>query len=307
MAPASTSSSSSSSVLLVTGASGPLGTSVVNHLLHTLRVEPSRIVAGTRDPEKLAHFADAGVTVRKVDFDLPETIASASAGITRALLISTSGAVNRLGQHKAAIDAFAAAGVQHILYTSLPEICTQGPAGFVVEHEETEKMLQRSAVPGYTILRNGLYFELNVPSLRDALRTGVWQSATGDGKAAFIARDDLGLADAVALANNDSNGRYVYTLTGSEALSIAKVVDQCNTSFGTTFTPQPNIPEHDRAQQLMRFGVQAAIAHGLAKFETNIKDGYGAQVTDDFKKLTGSEPRTLETWFKAEKNTLLTL
>ncbi|KAF1316313.1 Nucleoside-diphosphate sugar epimerase, partial [Globisporangium splendens] len=306
MAP-SFSSSSSSSLLLVTGASGPLGTSVVNHLLHTLHVDPSRIVAGTRYPEKLAHLADTGVIVRKLDFDMPETIASASAGITRALLISTSGVANRLAQHKAAIDAFVAAGVQHILYTSLPEISTKDPAGFVVEHEETEKMLQSSAIPGYTILRNGLYFELHVPSLRDALRTGVWRSATGDGKAAFIARDDLGLANAVALANNDSNGRYVYTLTGSEALSVAEVVAQCNKNFGTAFTPQPNTSEQDRAQQLIGFGFRSAIAHDLAKFETNIKNGYGAQVVNDFQKLTGSEPRTLEIWLKTEKRALLSM
>ena len=43
-----------SQTLLVTGAAGQLGQRVLAHLVDTLKIAPSQIVAATRDPEKLS-------------------------------------------------------------------------------------------------------------------------------------------------------------------------------------------------------------------------------------------------------------
>ena len=74
--------------LLVTGASGGLAQLVIRNLLDVHGVAPERIIAVTRSPEKLAHFAARGVAVRKGDFDAPEALTEAFAGAGRLLLIS---------------------------------------------------------------------------------------------------------------------------------------------------------------------------------------------------------------------------
>ena len=55
--------------LLVTGASGHFGQRVLHHLLNTLKVPASRIVATSRKPDALSSWAAQGVTVRAGDFE----------------------------------------------------------------------------------------------------------------------------------------------------------------------------------------------------------------------------------------------
>ncbi|KAJ0394532.1 hypothetical protein ATCC90586_008634 [Pythium insidiosum] len=53
--------------ILVTGASGQLGRATLRHLLETLRVDPKRIIAGSRNTAKLQDVAVKGVEVRRLD------------------------------------------------------------------------------------------------------------------------------------------------------------------------------------------------------------------------------------------------
>ncbi|BBP89667.1 hypothetical protein BsIDN1_32850 [Bacillus safensis] len=88
--------------LLVTGATGQLGTLVVKHLL--TKVPAEQIAVSVRNPQKAAHLKDAGVDVRRGDFTQPDTLTSAFKGIDRLLIISTADG-DRVEQHKAAIEA----------------------------------------------------------------------------------------------------------------------------------------------------------------------------------------------------------
>ncbi|HLA64896.1 MAG TPA: NAD(P)H-binding protein, partial [Rhodothermales bacterium] len=73
----------------VTGASGHLGRLIVHALL--LRgVSPGEIVAVVRSPAKAAELAGLGVVVREADYDRPETLDAAFAGVDRLVLVSGS-------------------------------------------------------------------------------------------------------------------------------------------------------------------------------------------------------------------------
>ncbi|MCA9913370.1 MAG: NAD(P)H-binding protein, partial [Anaerolineae bacterium] len=88
--------------LLVTGASGNLGSRVIELLLET---GAKGIIAGTRSPDKLQHLVEQGVELREVNFDDPAGLVQAFTGVDRLLLISTDavdGTDKRLNQHKAA-------------------------------------------------------------------------------------------------------------------------------------------------------------------------------------------------------------
>src|SRR2546427_4337330 len=104
--------------LLVTGASGRLGRRVVE-LLADSRAD--RLVATTRNPDRLADVAKQGVDVRRADFDDPKSLPAAFAGADRLLLVSTD-AVDfpgrRIEQHRAAIAAAKAAGGGTTRFTS---------------------------------------------------------------------------------------------------------------------------------------------------------------------------------------------
>ena len=62
-------------MIVVTGASGHLGRLVIAALRRT--IEPSQIVAGVRTPDKALDLADAGIVVRRLDYDDPDSVLSA--------------------------------------------------------------------------------------------------------------------------------------------------------------------------------------------------------------------------------------
>jgi NAD(P)H dehydrogenase (quinone) len=294
-----------STTLLVTGAAGHLGQRVIAHLLDTLKIPASRIVAATRKPEALAGLANRGVTVRRADFDDPASLAAAFAGVARLLLISTDAIDrpgHRLAQHRNAIEAAAKAGIGHVVYTSMPQP-EDSPLLLAPDHEGTEQALAASPL-SWTVLRNCWYMENLFMSLPGALAEGHWYSAAGDGKVAYIARDDLARAAATALAATDT-ARTTCTLTGSEAFCAEEVAKRVAAAVG-----KPLDVVHVPVEGLIKglaaaTGWPEAVAAIFASFDTNTKAGRVATVTDDYRRLTGAAPVTFSDWLAAHKNALL--
>src|SRR4051812_32388424 len=127
----------SAMTVIVTGASGHLGRLVAEDLVE--RIPAADVVLVTRHRDALRDMAEGGVTVRYGDFDEPDSLPEAFAGGERMLLISTLAVGRRTEQHRAAIEAAAAAGVSHLVYTSFPNPGPTHPVGPVAtEHGETE-------------------------------------------------------------------------------------------------------------------------------------------------------------------------
>ena len=61
--------------------------------------------------------------------------------------------VGNIGQHKMVIGAAKAAGVHHIVYTSILN-STESPMVLAEDHRRTETYLKHSGIP-FTLLRNG--------------------------------------------------------------------------------------------------------------------------------------------------------
>ena len=99
--------------LAVTGASGKLGRLVVAKLLEQTPVDRLILISST---PTVMH---PGITLRYGDFERPETLPDAFTGADRALVISTIGTRDAAAAHRAAFEAAARAGVNHIIYTSV--------------------------------------------------------------------------------------------------------------------------------------------------------------------------------------------
>jgi NAD(P)H dehydrogenase (quinone) len=290
--------------LLVTGAAGHLGQHVLTHLIDTYHVTPGDIVAGSRKPEALADWAAKGVEVRAVDFDQPKTLASAFAGIDRLLIISTDALGvpgQRLRQHEAAIAAAAAAGVKHVVYTSLPFADTSAVL-FAPDHAGTERALAASAIPGWTVLRNHWYFENILFGLPHILATGTWVSAAGDGRLAHIARDDLARAAAAALAA-DFNGKRTLTPSGAQAFTVAELAEKLSAATGKPIKVVP-VSADDLVAGMVAGGLPEPVARVFASFDVNQAQGKFGQVTADYKALTGVDPTPFDAWLAANQAAL---
>lgn len=285
----------------ITGASGQFGQRVLHHLLNTLSVPASRIVAATRQPAKLSEAAARGVTVRTLDFDDAATFGPAFNDVERVLLISTDALDRpgrRLEQHRRAVDALATAGVRHVIYTSMPQ--PEGsPVLIAPDHTGTEQALAASTLPGFTVLRNHWYFE-NLPKfMSGALASGTWYAADGGQGSADIARDDLALAAATVLAGREG-GRQTYTLSGREALTKAQIAQRVGTAIGKPIAVV-QVPLEGLVQGMVGAGLPEPVARVFASFDTNTAAGRVAEVSGDFRRITGRDPLSFDDWLAANK------
>ena len=202
----------------ITAANGQLGRLVIERLLET--VPAVQVVAAVRDPGKADALRAEGVAVRKADYDRPETLPRALAGVDRLLLISGTEIGRRTTQHRAVIDAAKGAGVGLIAYTSLLHADTS-PLSVAPEHRDTEAALAASGVP-HVILRNGWYTENRLAALPAILRDGVVAGAAGNGCQSSATRADYADAAVAALTGEGRAGR-TYELAGDEAWSLPEL------------------------------------------------------------------------------------
>ena len=238
---------SSSPKLFVTGATGQLGSLVIEALLETMPA--SSIVAGVRDPAKASAVAlrDKGVAVRVADYSRPETLSAAFAGVDRLLLVSGSEIGQRTEQHSNVIAAAKAAGVGLIAYTSILHADTS-PLFLAQEHRATEAALAESGVP-FVVLRNGWYNEVFTWRLPPALKSGVLAGAAGEGRMSAAARADYARAAAAVLATDGQAGQF-YELAGDASFTLGELATLVADASGRPITYQNTTPDQFRSASL---------------------------------------------------------
>ena len=246
--------------LLVTAATGQLGRLVVESLLQT--VPASRIVATARSAEAGAALTALGIEVRIADYDLPQTLQPAFAGIGRLLLISSSKLDGgRAAQHRNAINAAKSAGVGQIVYTSLLHASTT-PLGLAADHVETEAMLRDSGVP-HVVLRNGWYTENSLASIPAALQYNALLGSAGDGRFSSAARADFAAAAAAVLTAPDDLSGRVYELAGDTSFTLSEFAAEIARQSGKTVVFK-NLPKADFKGVLLGAGLPEPLAELLA-------------------------------------------
>jgi NAD(P)H dehydrogenase (quinone) len=260
-------------MLAVTGATGKLGQLVVAALLQQL--PPGKIAALVRAPAMASELAAKGVIVRQANYDRPETLGPALAGVDKVLLISGSEIGRRVPQHKAVIDAAKAAGVKLIAYTSVLHADTSS-LGLADEHRQTEVLLKESGVP-YVLLRNGWYTENYTASIPAALQHGALLGSAGEGRIASATRADYAAAAAAILAASEDQGGRIYELAGDEAYTLAEFAAELSRHSGRDVVYR-NLPEADYRAALVGAGFPGPVAAMLA--QSDAAAGQGALFDD---------------------------
>jgi len=268
--------------ILVTGASGHLGRLAVEALL-ARGVDASAIRAGARDTAKIADLAARGVQAVQLDYTDAASVAGAVAGADKVLLVSGSEVGQRVSQHRAVIDAAAAAGVAQLVYTSAPRADTSALI-LAPEHKATEEAIAASGVPA-TILRNNWYSENYLGTLAQAAATGVVASSTGEGRVASASRADFAEAAAFVLTGDGHLGR-VYELGGDVAWDFAELASAIGEVLGREIAYVAQTPE-EQAAALSAAGLDEGTVGFVVGLDANIAAGDLAEVTHELSGLIG--------------------
>jgi NAD(P)H dehydrogenase (quinone) len=287
--------------VIVTGAAGHLGRLVAEQLLQ--RLPPEQLVLVTRRPEALRELSARGVDVRHGDFDDPDSLPRAFAGGDRMLLISTDAVGRRIRQHRAAIDAAAAAGVGRVVFTSIVNPVAGNPIGpNAWEQGRTEAMLERSRL-AWTVLRFASFAELVLPPAATAVQNRQLVTNNGRGRIVPVSRRDCAEAAAVTLTT-DGHVRRTYDITGPEALTAADLA-----ALYSELSGQPvkvvQMSDAMLTWVLAGIGTSMPMALSITAFGQAVRLGFFDVIDPAFEHLTGHPPVSLRDVLVAHRADLL--
>lgn len=267
--------------ILVTGATGKLGIKVVETLLKS--IPASQLAVSVRNPEKAEGLQARGVEVRHGDFDRPETLDSAFAGINRSLIISADGDnETRIRQHTNAVAAAQRAQVEFIAYTSAVN-ASESKLFLALVHRVTEDAIIKTGIP-YSFLRNNWYLENEIGNIQGVLAGAPWVTSAGNGKAGWATRQDYAEAAAAVLAGN-GHENSIYELSG-KLMTQEELVSVIESVLGKE-VPVQQVDDAKYAEIIKDAGVPDFVIPILVGIQQGIREGALEIESSDFEKLLG--------------------
>ena len=278
--------------IIVSGASGQLGSLVIDELL-ARKVAPENLILVSRTPNTahLQGYAARGASVRFGDFSEPESLDDAYRGGTRMLLLSINGGGgNRPELHKAAIDAAVRAGVKHIAYTSYVNADLYETSTIAVDHRRTERILEESGV-AWTMLRNQIYANGLVDQAMQIVRDGALVTHTPDARVAYVTREDCAAAAAAVLATPGHENK-AYNITGPDAIGPRELVALASEISGKRVELMA-LSEADYRARLAQSGMAEAAINGTISFAAELDSPYLREPSTAVAEITGRPAKSV--------------
>jgi NAD(P)H dehydrogenase (quinone) len=294
-------------MLAVTGATGQIGSRVAARLA-SLGLSQRLIV---RDPSRAPRLPGADI-FQVSSYGDPTAMGKALSGVQILFLVSAQEVMgvikqsedrnedmpyyNRLHQHICAVSAAAAVGVQRIVYLSFLNAAPDATFILAREHFSTEEFIRSTGV-AFTFLRQGLYMD-NVP--QHVMSDDVIRAPAGQGRAAWIARDDVA-ETVVAVMTGNGHESQTYDITGPEALTMEETAQRLSVVIGRKISYQAQTPHEARVSRNMSRMIdhevtrQKVTGRGITEVELEgwishylqIATGEAGLVTDSVPRLTG--------------------
>ena len=270
----------------VSGAGGQLGRAVVREL--GMCGAGHAIVAITRKPEAI----DGPVEARLGDYDRPDTLATAYAGLDRLLLIPSADLRPgvRGAQIAAAIDAAVAAGVGQVFLLSATGVREIAEPALGAAYWAGERRLMRSDLAAWTILRMNYFSETFAEQAGMAAALG-HVPGLAENRVAFVSREDVAAACAGALIGEGHAGG-TYNLSGPDRVTGAERAALVAEHAGKPVAFQVMTEDALRAA-MGPAGLPPFVVDAVVSLQAAEAGGAYDIVTGDVERLSGHTPRTL--------------
>lgn len=273
-------------MIAVTGSTGEVGGRVARWLAS----RGAELILPVRDPARAPVIPGARIVT--ADYAEPESMERAFQGAKTALIVSGMGEpMKRALLHRNAFEAAAAAGVKHIVYTSFQSASPNSAFPYGRDHYLSEQYLKECGV-NYSALRDSLYMEM-IPHLAD--EEGVIRGPAGDGRVAFVSREDVARC-AVELLLNPPDFSDYHILTGAESLSLSETAQRMTEIKGRKYRFE-NETEEEAFAWRSKYDVPHWELDVWIGSYLSIAAGEMQGIGSGVKDITGREPQSLEETF----------
>jgi uncharacterized protein YbjT (DUF2867 family) len=290
--------------VLILGATGRTGSKVISELE---RIDTVQVVYSSRKLAQVEAWRRDGKDAVLLDLDQPETFPDALTGIDRLFLV-TGYTVAMVHQSKTIVDAAADAGVKFIVHLGIygnGRLTYQ----YATWHEMVERYIEGSGV-AWAHLHPHFFMDNLLASAPVADGKFYW--FMGEQPVGWIAPEDIAaVAARILAAGPDQHGGKQYwlateMLNGTQAAAeIAKGLDM--PVEAVVLTPVDLLAEVASGRMKMPAYVDATYGASILEWIRQTYEGRlnFVKVTSVVENLTGNKPLTLETWVRANRESVL--
>jgi NAD(P)H dehydrogenase (quinone) len=273
--------------IAVAGATGRVGRRLISQLVQ----DPVTILALTR--QKSSTTFPQGVVSAELEFDQPSTLRKALVGVEK-LFIAHGTSPQQVANEIALIDAAVEMGVQHIVKLSVMGPST--PLNPFAWHSLIEAHLGQQPIAS-TVLRPTTFMDV-LKRAGNAVVTGTWAGAAGNGRVNLIDTRDVADSARIALLEEVAEGsQRAYHLTGPRNWTMPQVAEELSVLLGHTvaYTHRSPVAQHSA---LVADGLSPFVAEILVGLDRIFHDSILTERTFTVEDLTGTPPRSLSVWLR---------
>ncbi|MFC7959655.1 SDR family oxidoreductase [Rhodococcoides kroppenstedtii] len=274
--------------IAVTGSTGAVGGAVA--ALLTDSGTPLRLLV--RDVGRAPVIPNSAVA--QCSYDDIDASMRALRGVDVLFMVSGSESATRLDEHRTFVDAAAAAGVRHLVYTSFFGAAPDATFTLARDHFHTEQHIVASGI-GHTFLRDNFYADVME---HFAGEDGVIRGPAGGGRVSLVARADVARVAAAVLTNPAAHVGESCDVTGPEALTMAEVAAVIGEVRGREVTFHDETLEEAYASRA-QWNAPDWQNDAWVSTYTAIASGELSRVSEDVERVTGRRAMTLREVLRA--------
>jgi len=280
--------------ILVTGATGTVGSEVVKQLLsYKGQKEEDIIVKAAARSANDDTFRNLGVQVVQLDYNKPDTLSAALRGIDKLFLL-TPFQSNMVDLTSNLVNEAKNAGVRYIVKQSVLGANAEPGITSSRLHRQAEKVIEESGIP-FIFLRPNFFMQNFVTFYSHFIKTqGAFYVPAGDAKASFVDVRDIAAVAVQALSGSSKNGtanhiRKAYDITGGEALSYGQAAEILSKEIGKKVN-YVNISDEDARKGMKDMGADEWTINSMIELFGITRGGYLSEISSAVEQVTGNKP-----------------
>ena len=275
--------------ILVTGATGTIGTEVVNQLSNVksdLKIKAA--VHSVENAKKIQNFQR--VEPVQIDYDTQKGLQEAFKNVDKLFLL-THPSFKTVEHESTLVNEAKKSGIKHIVKQSIMRADLDADVEAMRLHKQAEKLIEDSEIP-YTFLRPNEFMQGFINFQGTTIKSNnAFYIPAEDAKVSFVDARDIAAVAVKALMNGDNHYNKTYVITGPEALSYHQAAEILSNATEKKID-YVNISEEETREALKETGMNDWLINTILDLYTLYRKGHASEVSSAVENVTGRKATT---------------
>jgi uncharacterized protein YbjT (DUF2867 family) len=273
--------------ILVTGASGNIGSEIVKQLLGVAPAFSIKAAVHSRQNVKNVKDGDR-VKVIPIDYNESDTLREALRDVDKLFLL-TPDVPNAAYLASNAVTEAKKAGIRHIVKQSVMGANLDADVGTMRLHRQVEEIIEQSGIP-FTFLRPNEFMQnfinFHSPSIKG---TNAFYIPLEDAKVSLVDVRDIAAVAVKSLIDEDRHKNKIYLITGPEALSYHQVAEILSNTTGRKID-YVNISDVEARAAMKEIGMSDWLINTVSELSDYFRKGKASEISSAVEEVTGNKP-----------------